>query len=1841
MNQTLAFKLVALIGAYFGTFSLILAQQSGTVPLPPSLHGGNPQLILDLRNPQNSSIKPQLVHDYRKLAGEKPKNFPSKRSCATMEVEKLRRIKEAGESLSDFESWLQAEISTLKGKKGADERYTLPVVVHIIYGNEAENISLQQVQSQIAILNQDYSRSNEDRIFTQTSFQKVAANTNIQFQLAKRDPQGRPSNGINRISLGAGPFSPEYINNVIKPNTIWNPSQYLNIWVCNIAGGTLGFSQFPNSSGLTGIPLAYGAKKTDGVVVHYQAFGNIGTAIAPFNLGRTATHEIGHWLGLLHIWGDEGCEADDYCADTPPLAGPNYACDLAFSGCTGGEIMTQNFMDYSEDACMSLFTLDQKARMRAVLQNSPRRNSLLRSSALQALPLAPSPDFIADIRQGCGRLNVKFSDLSDHEPTKYSWVFEGGKPARSSAANPAVTYRTPGIYAVSLTVSNAHGQQSLRKDGYIQVRAEGEKLPLFVDFEVAIPEGSEIYNPGQDSRWRRSRKHGGHGRSSASLYFDNYQNHLLHTQDWFLLPIMDFEENMRTSLRFDVAYAPYGSSHSDTLGVFISTACGSQFHAIYYKGGEDLGSTKSWSDVFEPKPTEWRTEAIDLSQYANQSFVQIAFVNFSGGGNNIYLDNIRLESEPIPAPVAAFKISRDRICAGELVTFTDVSDNSPTHWRWSFPGAKVASDSSRNPSIYYPRAGIYDVSLSVRNASGQHTEFKKGIIEVLEGPELQVFGPDADVCPGEEIELRALGGSKHRWVWGEERGEASGPRISVTPTSNQVYQVTAAAPNGCKSSASIEVRLKAEDRLEITPAKPIICQGESVELNASGADEYRWTPTFGLSSYMGAVMVARPEETTTYTLKGEVAGCIFTREVTIEIQEAPGNVSLEGLKKTICEGEEMVLRASGAANYQWFPQEGLNTDKGDEVIANPLFSTTYTLLATSEAGCQSEYEFEVAVVGKPQLEIRAEKLTVCKGEGVRIQALGASNYRWFSSSQLNNATDPWIYDQPEYTSTYTVIGSNMSACADTADITIEVQAPAPVHIATETTTICPGESTVLTASGAVSYRWSPSIGLDVPYNEQVVASPSRSTRYTLEAIDRYGCKTQQQVDIGVATNAPPRANFAIKKNFICVGEELEIEDFSINAVQYFWVFPGGEPERTSERFPRITYQQAGTYDVILVVQGCEGSDRIAKSEVITVSEPSFLQIEEANLSICRGESLKIVAHGAAEYRWFPSVGLNTSVGPAVTASPKESMDYQLIGTDWGGCADTLDLYVEVRGTDTYLSIYPPASSICEGESVELIAEGAEFYTWRPTIGISRDQGASIYAAPLETTVYTVKGEDSEGCIRYGEVRVEVKPSPKVEIFVDEQEICEGEELTLRAFGADVYQWEEDPDLSRLSGAEVLARPIESMTYYVKGTNDRGCSAEAELEVVVHPKPELLLLADETTICLGDTLFLQASGAHEYSWMPDAAVLLASEGEAYVSPTSTLSYRVKGTTEWGCSDETSLNITVVKPEPLHIFPESPEICAGEKVSLTASGGNGSYFWEQAKGLSSASGATVEVSPQHSTTYSVRSYAADLAGCVNSTSVTVRVKKSVGINLISSVGSLCEGDKLALQARGGDNYRWLNADLSLTRSVDGVQAEAIATTNRSYRVTGLDVNGCRDTATIDIQVVDFEVGFKETSRRIDLAETGGIVHFNNKNPEASRWLWTFAGDAESTEQAPTHIYSLPGVYRVDLNLSNDVCTKNISQDIYVSNSSRLDDLQALDVSTQNLSNKVTLSFSSPRKMYLRAKLLDENAKELFSDILYVEAGAFSRTFDLNKLGTGAYKLVLTDDTEEMEFELRLVD
>ena len=300
---------------------------------------------------------------------------PKRRTCAHMIVHELlaeTKPEYRGHRLK-VEEETRRSIDSGEAMRVAKRLITIPTVVHVVYRSESENISDAQVKSQIKSLNDDFRAKNTDKSKVPAVWKGLVTDSKVQFALATKSPRGKKTTGITRTATTVGSFGPDDTVKSKQTGGVnpWPTQRYLNMWVCSLGGGLLGYGQFPG-----------GPAATDGVVILNTAFGTKGTAAAPFNKGRTATHEVGHFLNLRHIWGDRNdCTGTDFVADTPAaqqanVGKPRFPQITCNNGPDGDMFM--NYMDYVDDAAMVMFTVGQVARMNATLAGPRKKLSRLR-----------------------------------------------------------------------------------------------------------------------------------------------------------------------------------------------------------------------------------------------------------------------------------------------------------------------------------------------------------------------------------------------------------------------------------------------------------------------------------------------------------------------------------------------------------------------------------------------------------------------------------------------------------------------------------------------------------------------------------------------------------------------------------------------------------------------------------------------------------------------------------------------------------------------------------------------------------------------------------------------------------------------------------------------------------------------------------------------------------------------------------------------------------------------------------------------------------------------------------------------------------------------------------------------------------------------------------------------------------------------------------------------------------------------------------------------------------------------------------------------------------------------
>lgn len=772
-----------------------------------------------------------------------------------------------------WENWFSGKINKLKqdrlAGKSAATTVTIPVIVHILHSGTAvgvaENISLAQVMSQIDVLNKDYSGTNTDIVNVPTDFQSIkAGNTGIQFCLAKQDPNGiaLAEDGVERINWQTRGWSNPnsytgvnnalglrtYFNDTVKPATIWDPTKYLNIWLAQIENsGLLGLSTFPIGTGMTDITSVLETPTTSGVIINQKAWGTIGTAASGnYNKGRTATHEIGHWLGLYHTF-QGGCmgmststcsSEGDYCCDTPPEGSPAYGCPSGQNTClespTDKPDMTMNYMDYVYDACMYMFSLDQATRMQTAMANGTYRAPLKNSPGC----ITPKPDLIID--------SVKLSQttVSSGNPVNISYVVKNIYNGYS-AANYVQFY----ISSDNILTPNANGDTYLDQDNFTTVLNPLSQSTL-ITRSLTVPGGL-----------------------NTGTYY------IFVVADGTSLVMENNENNNAASIAINVLYncssgfLPNITLTTDTVKMCYSAA--SQ-NAIYAYSNAINNPTK-YSITWSSTPTNSFVNVTDATLAANQISVLVP----AGTAVGIYTGILKLKNAndctsqdkniaivisntpTITASAAASTICSSSNAQTTTLTYSAVTNAPVTYsivWNTTpynnFSNVTNVTLPSSPITLNIPAgaaAGTYTGNLFVTNAIGCTSAARSFTFTILAMPTITIASSANTVCQNATAQTTSLAYSattnsptKYYISWSSTPANSF---TTITYTNLPMSPITINVPantvagtytgsfkvrnaNGCESILyPFSLKVLSKKNLASDTSLKILCSSETVNLN--------------------------------------------------------------------------------------------------------------------------------------------------------------------------------------------------------------------------------------------------------------------------------------------------------------------------------------------------------------------------------------------------------------------------------------------------------------------------------------------------------------------------------------------------------------------------------------------------------------------------------------------------------------------------------------------------------------------------------------------------------------------------------------------------------------------------------------------------------------------------------------------------------------------------------------------------------------------------------------------------------------------------------------------------
>ncbi|MCW3071816.1 MAG: hypothetical protein JWO44_1706 [Bacteroidetes bacterium] len=1142
-----------------------------------------------------------------------------------------------------------------------------------------------------------------------------------------------------------------------------------------------------------------------------------------------------------------------------------------------------------------------------------------------------------------------------------------------------------------------------------------------------------------------------------------------------------------------------------------ATICAGQ-PAVLTSGGAATTASYSWSNGTSG------TNTISVSPASATSYTVTGTA--ANGCTNTAVASVTVNALP------AITVNSQTICNGQTATLNSNGASSTTAYSWS-NGATSTNTISVSPAS----STSYTVTGTAANGC-TNTAVANVTVNTL--PSVTVNS--ATICSGQTAVLTSAGAaSATSYTW--SNGTNAINTISVSPGSSTSYTVTGTAANGCTNTAVATVTVNTLPT--VTVNSPSICFGQAATLTAAGGAttaSYSWSNG---TSGTNTISVS-PASATSYTVTGTAAnGCTNTAIASVTVNALPDiNVS----SATICNGQTAVLTASGASTssaYTW----SNGTNSVNTISVSPSSSTSYTVTGTAANSCTNTAVATVTVNALPAITVNSG--TICSGQNITLTAAGGNTYSWSTS-----AGGPAINVSPSSNTSYTVTGTDVNSCSNTAVATITVN-NVPVISTTPTSSpsncgVATGALTgaVVSGSGTLGYSWTNSSNAVVGTTSDLTNQPAGV--YNLTVTDANGCNSVFGPYNITNPGAPAVPTVTATDTVVCVGEAFTLNAFSSAASPAFsWTGPAASSSTSTLSISSATAGDAGTYAVTVSSSGCTSAPHLIN---VTVNPLPLANAANAAGSVyCSGDTVSLVASGGTGYSWngpsgYTSTQQNPTINPATVSM---SGTYTVTVTDANGCTASDTTSLLVNQTPPAPTAGAAAANVCEGQTIAFTSSsaGATSYSWTGPNGYtSSAQNPSITSASaIQSGSYAVTAT-STGCTSSGTtVNVTVNVNPLATAGSSGTVICSGTSVNLSSTGGSSYSWTGPGGYT--SGAQnpviAAAAVSNSGTYIVTVSNAAGCTDTASVSILVNPTPAAPLASvNASNVCEGQDLLFSSSstGATSYSWNGPNGFISGSQNPTLTGATVAASgtYTVIASAGSCFSVASTVTVTVNANPTAGASISTDTVCSGNTVNLGATGG-GSYSWTGPGTFTSAvqnpsvTGAAVS----NSGTYTV--IVTNSAGCADTAMVSLLVNQSPNAPLATSE-TTCIGDTLLLSATGTGTINWYS-DPGLTTIVQSNNSTYSPSlplnTSATYYITSTDANGCTSsisTAGASNYNITASAGASPTSGFIPLN-----VSFTNSSTGvdgSDSYTWSINGSPFSTAYSPSYTFVTEGNYAITM-------------------------------------------------------------------------------------------------------------
>ena len=824
-----------------------------------------------------------------------------------------------------------------------------------------------------------------------------------------------------------------------------------------------------------------------------------------------------------------------------------------------------------------------------------------------------------------------------------------------------------------------------------------------------------------------------------------------------------------------------------------------------------------------------------------------------------------------------------------------------------------------------------------------------------------------------------------------------------------------------------------------------ICSTASITLNAGNpGKKYLWKTG-------DTTQTITADTAGTYWVRVSNSGCITFD--TIVVSKFPPVTFAVSKDTIICSNGAAALSASGAVSYSWSPATGLSCTNCAAPVANPAFTTTYTVTATDLNGCSAAKTVTVTV--RPAPNAAASGSNACAGVPAQLSASGGAQYSWQPAAFVNFPNLPNPKATVSATTVFTVTVTGNNGCASTVTATVNILLPPALSVPADLQ-ICKGNSTTLSAVGSGTFSWSPATGLSCTNCPDPVASPAFTTVYTVTLTGVNGCTAKDSVKVEVVQNIAVTATGATA----CAGTGTQI--IASGGTSYSWS-PAAGLSDPNIADPVATVSATTIYTVTVTdAAGCTGS---ATAVVNILPAPALSVAGDA--TICAGASASIATTGNGTVSWSPAAGLSDPNIKNPVATPAVTTVYTATLTDANGCT----------ASDSVTIIVDPAPALavqdvttCSGVPIQFnVNSNANSYSWSPAARLSDPNIKNPVATVQNTTTYTVTATGANGCSSIDSVTVNALQLPALAVGADKT-ICEGDTIEISASGNGTFSWSPAALLSEPDIENPLAFPAATTVFTVTLSDANGCEAKDSVKVTVLPAP-ILIVSNDTTVCKNATVQLIADGATAYSWSPAAPLSDPNIKNPIATVENTTTFTLTGTTG-SCAATATVTFTT-HPDDLIDAGADLEVCEGEAITLAATGGT-DYNWQPEQFLENASKETPVATLTATTTFTVS--ATDINNCISKDTITVNVLPKPQVNAGADI-TLPAGQSIQLNATGAAAYLW-QPDQGLN---DYAVPDPIASPSftLTYTVYGTGTNGCIATDELTITIKEEEFVYLPTA------------------------------------------------------------------------------------------------------------------------------------------------------------------